>query len=584
MLKYITPKRWWGGNGDIPVGSLGDRLFVSVIGVRVAVFDENSHGTNNMSPTTSNSILFPEYELPIAQVLELAVSEDKKYLATAVVFKGNDSLPANGAPKRNKLRNSEATMLVYEANTYLFPDKKPVLLKHTIKAGGAQSNIVFSSITFFSSDSSILACRVHETILVYDWRLEEVRYTIERVPSSVKVLSFYPKDVSKLCAVGAGNLFKVWRFSRNTVHDVPVSGSASLPCTYTTITWLGKDLVLTGTNTGVICFFSMLSCEFRHRLQIFEPHETIVNVLLRAGNLACLSESGQIVILDLTTDDPLNIQCEVLGRYSLPSSAVYRGMQWFLHSNLLAYDVVISSSVAIKTYDLKVTQLQQEGVYRAIGETDPYVIAGAEGSVTTGNSSTLVTKNNRRSGGNQSVRPNSNLTGRPINDLSKPQSLTSRHQCILHHAAAVTSLCVARRMDSILSASEAEGCLRVWNYAAPKGTCLVEHRYAEGLKSDVPSHVAMHPSGRTVAFACSDDVQEYAVAYRKLIFIRRIPVRVAVEINGDPYANYSPAAFVAYSHRGHFLAAITGKSIQVFDLNNFEYSADLKGNVSTIAI
>jgi hypothetical protein len=89
----------------------------------------------------------------------------------------------------------------------------------------------------------------------------------------------------------------------------------------------------------------------------------------------------------------------------------------------------------------------------------------------------------------------------------------------------------------------------------------------------------MHPSGQFVAFACEDEVREYALTDARLELVKRFSTKVPFTgPGGTPFANTQPVSLVRYSHGGHLVAVVCGKLAQVFHLYDLDYSAaDMHG-------
>jgi hypothetical protein len=89
-----------------------------------------------------------------------------------------------------------------------------------------------------------------------------------------------------------------------------------------------------------------------------------------------------------------------------------------------------------------------------------------------------------------------------------------------------------------------------------------------------PFHVDIHPVGLTVAFAAEGEVREYVITDEHLELYRRINIKGAFTgPTGVAHVISQPVSIVKYSTGGQYMAVVTGKLAQVFNLNVLDYTS-----------
>lgn len=162
------------------------------------------------------------------------------------------------------------------------------------------------------------------------------------------------------------------------------------------------------------------------------------------------------------------------------------------------------------------------------------------------------------------------------------RSIDPKSVLMSHHSGAITTLATAQRLNLLVSHSTTDKLIRVWQYRMAHNEVLMDHSYSRTDKLDAPLCLDSHPSGRLLALGCDNDVQECVIADDGLVSVRRYPTRVAVaDAQGQPFANYSSVGIVVYSNGGHMLAAATGKSVQVFHVNQLDFSSEKSGTLES---
>ena len=551
MLRDFVLRRGWGPS-PLGVQTLKDRTFLIAIGVRLAVLNEES-----------SFDLFPEYEVPVSQVIAFVVSEDRRYLAVSVNLKRSEE---------NQSNLNAATLLVYDADAYLFPSKRPKSISHLDPENPLAQQFVFLN---FYEDSNLIAAKVSRHILVYEWRTSEIKYKVNEPGERLRGLGFYPGDWNKLVGVGGDRFLTVWRFSRNKIHAAPIATPPLASCTFTCFVWINDDLMLTGSDSGFLCVYSMKSCEFRFKMKVFEAEEEIVSLLSRSEVCVVAGRSGILSVLTVLISNTKEVTMKLtpVGIYTLPQEIIYYNLQWCYLTNYLSHEVIISCSSCLSVFDLEITRLRHEVMDVSISD----------------NGSSIGSRTQSPGGierrGSFINRKKSNEFGIPseLSTTSMKRALQPKSVLLSHHARAISGLATSRRLSHLVSHSSDDKLVRIWQYKASRGEVLVDHSYAQAGKLDVPLCLDSHPSGRLLAFGCENDVQEVSVTDNGLVCVRRYPTRVSVaDPHGQPFANSSPVGIVVYSNGGHMLAVAAGKSVQVFMVHNFDYTADIAGKENLV--
>lgn len=530
-----------------------DKAYVVAIGVRLAVLDEES-GVE----------MFPEYDTPIASIINFTISDDRQYVAISVKLKRRHD-------RDTKSNLNAATLLVYDSDTYLLPAKKPMCISYLDSQHGIVSQH-FQHLVFFE-DSQLIAAKVLTTIIVYDWRTSEIKYKIPEASEKVNRLSFYLGDWTKLAGMGNDNFLTVWRYSRNKIHAAPISSPQGLNCNFTCFAWINPDMLISGSNHGFLCAYSMKSCEFWFKLKAFDREEHIVSLLYRSEVCVVAGRSGMLSIFNVlvanTKDSPLKLT--PIGIYTLPQGALYHNVQWCYLSNYLSHEVVISCSSSLSTYDLEITRLRHEAIDVSLGDSNGSPSGSrAQSPGTVERRASFISRKRSQDQGLLASDPSSAVVRRQIYPKSVLMS---------HHSGAVTALATAQRLNLLVSHSNDDRLIRVWQYKMAHNEVLLDHSYSQTDKLDAPLCLDSHPSGRMLALGCENDVQECVIADDGLVGVRRYPTRVAVtDPHGQPFANHSAVSIVVYSNGGHMLAAAAGKSVQVFHVNILDFASDKSGD------
>lgn len=123
-------------------------------------------------------------------------------------------------------------------------------------------------------------------------------------------------------------------------------------------------------------------------------------------------------------------------------------------------------------------------------------------------------------------------------------------------SCAITGMDVAVRKPLVVTTG-LDCSVRVWNFV--EKTCEVLKVF-----SDIPTGVAIHPSGFHIAVGFPDRLRIMNVLAEDYKDVKEYPLRNCTELK--------------FSHNGHFLAAASGPVIQIFDFLTGAYVCALRGH------
>jgi WD40 repeat protein len=129
--------------------------------------------------------------------------------------------------------------------------------------------------------------------------------------------------------------------------------------------------------------------------------------------------------------------------------------------------------------------------------------------------------------------------------------------CQGFHQGAITSMDVALQRPIIITSSQTDRTIRVWNYLT--GHCeyckiILTEKDDQEKEMDILS-VAIHPNGYYIAVSDREMIRFFHLCYKELRFY-----------NNDAVGNDNPKSacyLLKFSHGGHLLAAVSGKVLYI---------------------
>ena len=418
----------------------------------------------------------------------------------------------------------------------------------------------------FSQDNFMLACATNISMvgcLVFDAMKGEVLLEI-LPPEKVSQIAFNPRDSQKLCTIGEKSLFQLWRFAGGkNIHPAPIHGLAHSE-KYTSMVWLeGEETrIVAGSREGFLIIVQgteqlQQPCyAFGAPGQQGSMPSSIVNLLTRGDFIVAVSESNYFSLVEVKRFSGSGAQAATatlipLAIFQLADVDVICGFQWSRRkssgSSLQhSFVVTIASSSAITEFDIKADTMGSK--------------ANLEAGITTG-PAMLQAGNRPRLGADALCTP------AILKIVESDKTLTNFHRGV------VSSISVAARNATFVSASNVDESLRVRNFSSFNSPSQVVASFSE-FKNQIPNFVDIHPSGLFVASACEDEAVEFMISDTSVGAVKRIPVKIPLTLpNGTPFVNTQHVSVVRYSNSGHYLAVVTGRYARLFNMLDLEISS-----------
>ncbi len=540
-LKGVQHKVIWGGRPAHRVHSsnvvtLMDNEFITLSGSGLLLFE-------NASVFNRKSKIIDCKDMNILYVKSLAVTKDGKFLAAVV--------------KLNREDNTEINILIFHTKNHFQDFVKPRSIKYS---GGVHlrpgENLETTAIAF-SHDSVYLAVATNIPfigILIYDQYKGSIFQTITTDSIAISI-SFHPTDANKLLGTGDQNLIKFWKFTAKSVHLASVSGLKRGNHTYTAHGWVApyaENTIVVGTNNGFVT--TIQNCEQRVAAQqVFGSAGNnpigCLQMLIRGDHVIVSSTRNLIVLFELrriVIQKYMGLTCVMvpLKFYRINDINRICGLQFCFKESITAYSMVATTEESMVVLEM-------------ITDSD---LSGAG-----------MKKNDGH--------PESQDSFEMIDWFD----CTSSKVIGQFHNGAVQSLSIATRAKTFVTSSFQDGSVRVWYYDEPSmyNYAWIVENYRDRMDEN-PFHVDIHPSGLQVAFACENEVREYAVCDNGFDIIRRFIIRNAFQgPGGAPVIINQPVSLVRYSQGGHMIAVVTGKVAQVFHLYHPDDDAPGVGNQSS---
>jgi len=472
--------------------------------------------------THKSRYLFPHLE-KTRTVIFIELSPDRKYVAASSFT--NESLP---------------TIIVYAiAHTQgLHRHPKEISVLPTQSWTGRTVTGMR-----FSSDSTMLAAWTNlpgDGVLVYDWMLGEL---IQQVSQGTTVCysSFNPKDPSRLCVTGADDVLEFWHYTKRGSHIAPISSLPDLESQYLTHCWLENDTILCGTDEGKLVLIQ--GVVVIETINAFGVTPQNANIEIPVSKILHRHESNTIVVF--SEDARLTI-------FEVTRKDAARGKKG---SGKITLEIT-------SRYHIEPSELQPN---RDLLQAD-----------WANNNPSSMLMNIIFQGSVELFDPKRNdFVGNPSDSVLLNMVSTQFDT----HTGAITQGVFGNRTTMTVTLS-ADRTVRVWDLNVESGAAPVAEQYYE-RPSELPTCIAMHPSGRWVAFGTDEYVKEYAILNQNLSLVQTIPIRVPLKGGGgENLMNVYPVGGLEYSNGGHLIAVVTGKYVQIFEKYNLNFDGIEKSGMS----
>lgn len=558
-LKSIQFKSIWGSRQSSnyrSIVAIDDYEYVAPVGSGMMLFDNNTRGTRSthLVNTSNNEILY---------VYIISSSVDLKYLATAIRMKDEDT--------------NEINILVYtvECLRQEFRSPKKISYKYPTEIPDGMKLLINSFA--FSNDNQLIACGTNFPsigIIVFD----HIKCTLfHSIPTGTSLcipfhVTFNPSDSTRICVTGENNLFKFWRFTAKKVQNpATVNGlRGGKVINYTHHLWINDAVIVAASNKGFLCVID--GCEQKYpnvyasgtapSKAVPEPvdNSPITQLLFRGDLILARSNSNEIAIFELRRvmqTKGINVQSPslaLLSKYRLSNVNIIAGMEWCIRNSLTSFSVVAMSDNCI--FEVDIVSGDMGGMIGASTGTDNV------------------------------VKVNSSDLSATAEHVGQLVDIVGEKALIQYHSEGIRSMSVAARTNRLATSSFKDGTVRIWDFNQPTSfaSSWIIENYKD-LEEENPLHVDIHPVGLFVAFATEGIVKEFAIADNQLQLYRRIDIKKPfVSPSGVAHVINHPVSLVRYSHGGQYLAVVTGKIAQIFNMYLSDYSTTSTGFPSRVMV
>jgi hypothetical protein len=558
-LKTIQQKVIWGGrSASRPFASnivaIQDNEFVTITGSSLLLFE-------NGSVLARKSRIIENKDNSISFIKLMAVTKDGKFLAISVKYHPSTYDDSH-----------EINIHIYHTSNHFQDTVKPRVVRYLPAVGALRPGETLDCTCLaFSHDNVYLA--VSTTIpsigiLIFEQFKGTVFQTI--ITDSIAVsVSFHPADANKILGTGEGNLVRFWKFTSKTIHinhvtgikkggGSAIGGGGGGPSNSTTFTahgWVApyaENTVVVGTNNGYVTTIQNYEQRVSSQ-QIFSSIANLYNgssatigvssMLIRGDHVIVSSNKNLIVLMELrriVIQKYQGLSCVLvpLKYYRMTDINRIYGLSFCFRDSVTAYSMIASCDDSVVLLDM-ITDHDLSGI--GMKKSD---------------------ESHLRNPSTDTELQDS------FQELIDWYDCTSSKRLYHYHNGAIQSLSLANRCKMFITSSFQDCTVRCWNYDDPNTyncSWLVEN--FQDRPEENPFHVDIHPLGLFIAFACENEVREYAVSDNSLDIIRRFIIRNAFQnTQGTPIIINQPVSMVKYSAGGHMIAVVTGKVAQIFHL------------------
>ncbi|XP_005151303.2 cilia- and flagella-associated protein 57 isoform X2 [Melopsittacus undulatus] len=440
----------------------------------------------------------------------MAISPDRRYLAAAETVA------------------DQPVLTVYDLSSV------PARRRRTLSAAELPESIAVS--LAFSPDGRYLAAATappkgHLTYWLWEKQRLMAAVRLEAPGSSVCQVSFSPHDNAQVCFTGNG-FFKLFKYSEGTLKQMNLE--KGMPQNYLCHTWLSKEEVICGTDTGKLILFETGNLLWETRVEYRKPHRELEEdatteyeccsvgssvdngsqqdslpqisaIAAYSKGFACSPSPGIVVLFEKTRGKEF---CEEIQEIWLPkdrfsSDTKKSGRQNIIH-------ICFSPSEETMVVNTHKNQL--------------YVF-------------TMLTT-----------------------DFMKDRIAYFKYLTFPLHSASITGLdiCVWK---SILATCSLDRSVRIWNYQT--NTLELCKEYWEEAYT-----VSLHPTGLFCLVGFSDKLRFISLLYEDMHVFKELAVIKCRECS--------------FSSRGHLFAAVNGNVIEIYSSITFENINNLKGHSGKI--
>ncbi|XP_061201079.1 cilia- and flagella-associated protein 57 isoform X1 [Neopsephotus bourkii] len=441
----------------------------------------------------------------------MAISPDRRYLAAAETVA------------------DQPVLTVYDLSSV------PVPRRRTLSAAELPERIAVS--LAFSPDCQYLAAAtappgVHLTFWLWKKQRLMAAICLEAPGSSVCQVSFSPQDNAQVCFTGNG-FFKLFKYSEGTLKQMNLE--KGMPQNYLCHTWLSKEEVICGTDTGKLILFETGDLLWETSVEYRKPHRELEEdattteyeccsvgssadngsqqhslpqisaIAAYSKGFACSSSPGIVLLFEKTREKELYEESQEIW---LPKDQFSNDPKKSVRQNIIC--ICFSPSEETMVVNTHKNQL--------------YVF-------------TMLTT-----------------------DFMKEKIAYFKYLTFPLHSASITGLdiCVWK---SILATCSLDRSVRIWNYQT--NTLELYKEYWEEAYT-----VSLHPTGLFCLVGFSDKLRFISLLYEDMHVFKELAVIKCRQCS--------------FSSRGHLFAAVNGNVIEIYSSITFENINNLKGHSGKI--
>ncbi|XP_030351750.1 cilia- and flagella-associated protein 57 [Strigops habroptila] len=444
-------------------------------------------------------------------VQAMAISPDRRYLAAAETVA------------------DQPVLTVYDLSSV------PVRRRRTLSAAELPARIAVS--LAFSPNCQYLAAATAppQGRLTY-WLWEKQRLLaavrLEAPGSSVCQVSFSPQDNTQVCITGNG-FFKLFKYCERTLKQMNLE--KGMPQNYLCHTWLSKEEVICGTDTGKLILFETGDLLWKTSVEYRKPHRELEEDATTTEYECCsVGSSGN----DGSQQDSLP-QISAIAAYS-------KGFACSSSPGIvLLFEKTRGKELYEESQEIWLPKDRFSSDPKKSGKQDIICICFSPSE------ETMVVNTQKNQLYMFSMLPT---------DFMKERIAYFKYLTFPLHSASITGLDICL-WKSILATCSLDRSVRIWNYQT--NTLELYKEYWEEAYS-----VSLHPTGLFCLVGFSDKLRFISLLYEDMHVFKELAVIKCRECS--------------FSNRGHLFAAVNENVIEIYSSITFENINNLKGHSGKI--
>ncbi|XP_061307511.1 cilia- and flagella-associated protein 57 [Pezoporus flaviventris] len=443
-------------------------------------------------------------------VQAMAISPDRRYLAAAETVA------------------DQPVLTVYDLSSV------PARRRRTLSAAELPERIAVS--LAFSPDCQYLAAATappegHLTFWLWEKQRLMAAIRLEVPGSSVCQVSFSPQDNAQVCFTGNG-FFKLFKYSEGTLKQMNLK--KGMPQNYLCHTWLSKEEVICGTDTGKLILFETGDLLWETSVEYRKLHRELEEDAIT--EYECFSVGSSV---DNGSQQDSLPQISAIAAYS-------KGFACSSSPGIvLLFEKTRGKELYKESQEIWLPKDQFSSDPKKSGRQNIICICFSPSE------ETMVVNTHK----NQLYMFTMLTT-----DFMKERIAYFKYLTFPLHSASITGLdiCVWK---SILATCSLDRSVRIWNYQT--NTLELYKEYWEEAYT-----VSLHPTGLFCLVGFSDKLRFISLLYEDMHVFKELDVIKCRECS--------------FSSRGHLFAAVNGNVIEIYSSITFENINNLKGHSGKI--